>query len=304
MSGKVSRVSASARIVNAMTVDVEDYFQVSAFDDVVDRADWDRMESRVERNTHRLLDLFDQFDVRATFFVLAWVGERVPGLVGEIDRRGHEVASHGYAHRLVYDQSREAFRDDVRRARAILQDASGQAVVGYRAPSYSITARSLWALDVLIDEGYEYDSSIFPVRHDRYGLPGSPRHQHVRQGPGGSLVELPPATVRAGGVTLPAAGGGYFRLLPYAWTRWALTRVNGRERQPAVFYVHPWEIDPDQPRLPARGLSRFRHYRNLSQTEPRLRRLLRDFRFGPMRELIGGPFARSGEPAAEPLFVG
>jgi len=291
-------------IVNAMTVDVEDYFQVSAFDQVVDRADWDRLESRVEKNTHRLMDLLDEFDVRATFFVLAWVAERFPALVGEIDARGHEVASHGYGHRLVYDQTPEAFRTDVRRARRILQDASGQAVVGFRAPSYSITARSLWALDVLVEEGHEYDSSIFPIRHDRYGMPGEPRHRHVRRTRAGLLTELPPATVRVGSVNLPASGGGYFRLLPYRWTRWSLARINERERQPAVFYLHPWELDPGQPRLRTMGLNRFRHYRNLDRTDERLRRLFREFRFGPMCDLIADLPVWLDEPSAVPHFVG
>lgn len=294
----------SRAITNAMTVDVEDYFQVSAFDDVVSRSEWDRMESRVERNTRRLLDLFDEFGVKATFFVLAWVGERHPALVGEIDRRGHEVASHGYGHRLVYEQTPEAFRDDVRRARSILQDASGQAVVGYRAPSYSITARSLWALDVLVEEGYEYDSSMFPIRHDRYGVPDAPRHRHVRHTPAGPLVELPPATVRTFGINLPAAGGGYLRLLPYGWTHRALTRLNDHERQPAVFYVHPWEIDPDQPRLAARGFSRFRHYRNLHLTAPRLRSLLGSFRFAPAQSLLRRSTTTGSGESAVPLFIG
>ena len=291
-------------IVNAMTVDVEDYFQVSAFDHVVKRADWDRMESRVERNTHALLDLFDEFQVRATFFVLGWIGERQPKLVAEIDRRGHEVASHGYGHQLAYHQTPGAFRDDVRRARRILQDAGGQDVVGYRAPSYSITSRSLWALDVLVDEGYEYDSSIFPIRHDRYGVPGAPRHRHVRHTPAGPIIELPPATVRWAGVNLPAAGGGYFRLMPFGWTRWALERLNEGERQPAVFYIHPWELDPGQPRLAARPLSRFRHYRNLDVTEPRLRRLLGLFRFAPARHLLRRPTPSGTGESTVPLFIG
>jgi polysaccharide deacetylase family protein (PEP-CTERM system associated) len=273
-------VSIPPDVVNVMTVDVEDYYHVSAFDDVVPRSDWGSMESRVDQNTRRLLDLFDEFSVKATFFVLGWIGEREPALVAEIDRRGHEVASHGYGHRLVYQQSKAAFREDVRKARQILQQASGQAVVGYRAPSYSITNESRWALDVLTEEGYRYDSSIFPIHHDRYGVPGAPRHRHVIPCEAGAIVELPPATANVAGVNLPAAGGGYFRLLPYAWTEWAIRRINGRERQPAVFYIHPWELDPEQPRLPARGLNRFRHYRNLDKTEMRLRRLLGRVRFG------------------------
>lgn len=272
-------------MINAMSVDVEDYFQVSAFDRVVSRDDWDRMESRVDRNTRRLLDLFDEFDVRATFFILGWVADRHGRLVRDIQARGHEVASHGHGHRLVYDQTPELFREDIRRAKATLEQVSGTRVTGYRAPSYSITARSLWAIDILVEEGYEYDSSIFPVRHDRYGMPDAPRHAHVLTTRSGPLVELPPATARIGGANLPVAGGGYFRLLPYQWTRWGLRRINTLEQQPAVFYLHPWELDADQPRLPATGLSRFRHYRHLDRTEPRLRRLLADFRFGPMRAL-------------------
>ena len=273
-------------IVNAMSVDVEDYFHVSVFDGIVPRSAWESMESRVRANTERLLDIFDEFDVRSTFFVLAWVGERHPDLVVEIARRGHEVASHGYAHRLVYDQTRSAFRDDVKRAKAILEDACGRTVLGYRAPSYSITPRSLWALDVLIEEGYQYDSSIFPIRHDRYGIPVSDRVPYRVDRPAGTLIEVPGSTTRAGSLNLPVAGGGYFRILPYWWTRWGINRVNERESRPAVFYLHPWEIDPDQPRLKAGRLGRFRHYRNLAHTETRLRQLLTDFRFDTMQALV------------------
>jgi polysaccharide deacetylase family protein (PEP-CTERM system associated) len=278
--------ASAAAIRNAMTIDVEDYFQVSAFERVVRRDDWDRMESRVVRNTTRLLDCFDEFRVKATFFTLGWVAERQPALVRDIAGRGHEIASHGYAHRLVYDQTPEEFRDDVRRAKRVLEDLSGQAVLGYRAPSYSITARSLWALDVLIAEGYQYDSSIMPIRHDRYGIPGAPRHPHTIDRAGGRIVEAPPATIARGPLTLPVGGGGYFRLLPYGWTRRGIARVNAVDRQPAVFYLHPWEIDPGQPRIAADWLGRFRHYRNLEATEPRLRRLLSDFQFGRMRDVL------------------
>ena len=272
--------------MNVMTIDVEDYFQVSAFDRVVPRSTWDGMESRVVANTERLLEIFAEHQVTATFFVLAWVAERQPALVRQIAARGHEIASHGYGHRLVYELSPEEFRQDVRRARQLLEDAAGVPVVGYRAPSYSITRRSLWALDVLIEEGHTFDSSIFPIHHDRYGIPGTPRHPYVLRRPAGSLVEVPPSTVRLGTVTLPVAGGGYFRLLPYGWTRWGIARLNELEQRPAVFFLHPWEIDAEQPRLAATGLSRFRHYRNLHETEPRLRRLLSDFRFGPIRTLL------------------
>ena len=278
--------AGSPAIVNAMTVDVEEHFQVSAFDRVIPRAAWESFESRVERNTHRLLDLFDEFGVKATFFVLGWVARQRPSLVREIDRRGHEIASHGYGHCLVYHLSAAEFAEDVRRAKAVLEDASGRSVVGYRAPSYSITPRSLWALDVLAQAGYEYDSSIFPIRHDRYGFPGAPRFPYRVCGRPRTIVEIPPSTVHVGGLTLPAAGGGYFRLLPYAWTRWGLSRINTQEGRPAVFYLHPWEIDPDQPRIRAGLIGRLRHYTNLRRTEARLRRLLREFRFGPINRLI------------------
>jgi len=274
-------------IVNVMTVDVEDYFQVSAFDRIVARSSWDAMPSRVSANTSRLLDLFDEVGVRATFFVLGWVAERHPALVAGIVRRGHEVASHGYGHRLVYSQTPDEFRADVRRAKSVLEQVSGHRVAGYRAPSFSVTRRSLWALDVLVEEGYEYDASIFPIRHDRYGIPSSPRAPYCLRRPAGTLAELPAGTTRLGRFTLPVAGGGYFRLLPYAWTQWGIARVNRKERTPVVFYVHPWEIDPDQPRLPAGRVTRFRHYRNLSRTEDRLRRLLSEFRFDAADRAVG-----------------
>ncbi len=283
---KAPSASPAPPIVNAMSIDVEDYFHVSVFDGLVPRAAWDRMESRVVANTDRVLAIFDEFEVRATFFVLGWVGERHPDLVRRIAARGHEVASHGYAHRLIYDQTRSAFRDDVRRAKALLEDASGRRVSGYRAPSYSITPRSLWALDILLEEGHEYDASIFPIRHDRYGIPVSGRAPYVLERGRGSLVEVPGSTTRVGPLNLPVAGGGYFRLLPYRWTSWGLSRINRLERRPAVFYLHPWELDPDQPRLHAGRLGRFRHYRNLAETAGRLRRLLTDFRFGPVAALV------------------
>jgi polysaccharide deacetylase family protein (PEP-CTERM system associated) len=276
----------AAPVVNAMSVDVEDYFHVSVFDGIVPRSQWARMESRVCANTTRLLDLFAEFNVRSTFFVLGWVAERHPQLVKTIAEGGHEIASHGYAHRLIYDQTPAAFREDVRKAKQLLEDASGCAVLGYRAPSYSITPRSLWALDILIEEGYRYDSSIFPIRHDRYGIPVSPRDPFPIEREGGTLMEVPGSTVRMGPLNLPIAGGGYFRLLPYQWTRWGIARLNAVEQQAAVFYIHPWEIDPDQPRLQAGWLGRLRHYRNLDQTEARLRALLTDFRFSTVGSLL------------------
>lgn len=266
----------AAPIVNAMTVDVEDYFQVSAFQGVVSRGQWDTFERRVAGNTDRLLGVFAEHGVHATFFVLGWVAEREPALVRRIAAAGHEIACHGYWHRLVYEQTLEAFRDDVRRAKGVLEEIGGQAVRGYRAPSFSITNRSLWALDVLAEEGFAYDASIFPIRHDRYGIPSAPRHPFVVRD---ALVELPASTVRVAGLNLPVAGGGYFRLLPYSWTRWGVSRVNRSEGKPVVFYMHPWEIDPEQPRLNGSALSRFRHYHGLAETALRLRRLLADFRF-------------------------
>jgi polysaccharide deacetylase family protein (PEP-CTERM system associated) len=278
----------ASAVMNAMTIDVEDFFHVSAFDGIISRRDWSRMEDRVCANTDRLLDLFDEYHVIATFFVLGWVAERHPALVRGIAARGHEIASHGYGHRLVYDQTLDDFREDVRRAKTLLEQAASTSVHGYRAPSYSITTRSLWAIDVLIQEGYTYDSSIFPIRHDRYGIPRSPRHPYVFARDAGQLIEAPASTTRIGSVNLPIAGGGYFRILPYRWTQWGIRRVNLLEGRPAIFYLHPWEIDPGQPRVKAGVLTRLRHYRNLDKTESRLRRLLSDFRFGPMRDLLVG----------------
>jgi polysaccharide deacetylase family protein (PEP-CTERM system associated) len=284
-------------VTNAMTVDVEDYFQVSAFEGIAPRHTWDSFESRVCANTDRLLGIFEDAGVTATFFVLGWIAERHPELVRRIAGQGHEIASHGYAHRLVYDLTRDAFRDDVRRSKDLLESASSARVFGYRAPSYSITPRSLWALDILIEEGYGYDSSIFPIHHDRYGIPVSPRAPYVVERAAGTLIEAPGSAVRIGPANLPVGGGGYFRLLPYRWTRWGIARMNEKEQRPAIFYLHPWEIDPEQPRLAAGYASRLRHYRNLDKTEARLRRLLRDFQFGPMRDVLA-PLGRRNASAA------
>jgi len=293
-------VAAESPVVNAMTIDVEDYFHVSVFDGLVPRADWARLESRVCANTERLLEVLE--GTQGTFFVLGWVAERFPGLVHSIARAGHEIASHGFAHRLVYDQTQRAFREDVRRAKAELESAAQVEVFGYRAPSYSVTPQSLWALDVLIEEGYRYDASIFPIRHDRYGIPVSPRHPYLLQRLAGNIVEAPASTTRVGPLNLPIAGGGYFRLLPYAWTRWGISRLNDREKRPAIFYLHPWEIDPGQPRLQAGLLSRIRHYRNLDQTEGRLRQLLRDFRFASLKTILTNSAATTS-PAATPAWA-
>ncbi len=277
---------SAPRIVNAMTIDVEDYFHVSVFDGLVPRSEWEQLESRVVANTERLLRLFAEEEVLATFFVLGWVAERHPDLVARIADAGHEIASHGYGHRLIYDQTPAAFRDDVRRAKDLLETASCRTVYGFRAPSYSITPKTLWALDILIEEGYAYDASIFPIRHDRYGIPLSPRHPYALPRSGGTLVEAPASTVKVASMNLPVAGGGYFRILPYAWTRWGIARLNETEECPAIFYLHPWEVDPEQPRLKAGRLGRFRHYRNLDKTEARLRRLVREFKFAPLSAVL------------------
>jgi polysaccharide deacetylase family protein (PEP-CTERM system associated) len=273
-------------IVNAMTVDVEDYFQVSAFDRVVPRSRWDVLESRVSRNTDRVLELFDGANVRGTFFVLGWVAERFPALVRRIADLGHEVASHGYNHQLVYLLTPRQFREDIRAAKHAIENAAGVEVVGFRAPSYSVIDSSLWTLDVLIEEGFAYDASIFPIHHDRYGIPDSPRHPYVLQRSGGSILEVPGSTVRLGRVNLPIGGGGYFRQFPYAWTKFGIDRVNRVERQPVTFYTHPWELDPDQPRMAVGMTTRLRHYRGLERTADRLARLVRDFRFDSVTSML------------------
>jgi polysaccharide deacetylase family protein (PEP-CTERM system associated) len=274
-------------MLNTLTIDLEDYYHVSAFESVIRFAEWGRYESRVERNSHVLLDLLDTYGTRATFFVLGWVAERQPALIQTIARRGHEIAAHGYRHRRIYTQTLAEFQAETYRVKSLLEDILGQPIFGYRAASYSITAQSLWALDVLREAGFVYDSSIFPVRHDLYGIPGYERFCHVRQhGAGSGLIEVPLSTLRLGQVTIPFAGGGYFRLFPYAFTRWGIRHLNCHEGQPAVVYLHPWEIDPDQPRIQAGSLSRFRHYVNLRRTLPRLQRLLQDFRFSTMRNLL------------------
>jgi len=271
---------------NVLTVDVEEYFHPNAMDGVVDPSCWDGLPKRVEHNTHRVLDLLSEHDVHATFFVLGWVAERLPHLVTEIARRGHEVACHGYAHRLVYRLGPARFRDDVARSKRILEDCLGSRITGFRAASCSIVETTLWALDILIEEGFEFDSSIFPVRHDIYGIPGFHRFAvRLRRG-AGEIVEIPLSTVRLFGRNWPVAGGGYFRLLPYWITRMSLQRLNRRDRAPAIVYLHPWELDVDQPRLPAGAVSRFRQYTNLGRTESRLRRLLDDFTFAPIRDVI------------------
>ena len=268
----------STGLRNALSVDVEDYFHVSALAGAIPRSSWDSMEYRVEASTRKLLGLFDDFGASATFFVLGYVARRSPALIREIHEAGHEVACHGLSHELIYRQSPTKFEEETRVSKEILEDIIGDDILGYRAASWSITQDSLWALDIICKLGFRYDSSIFPIRHDRYGIPGASQHAGTISSPGGQeIVEFPPSTVSLPGVRLPVAGGGYFRIFPYSLTRFGLRRINRRAGQPFMFYMHPWEFDPEQPRFDASRLSRFRHYTNLDQTEPRLRRLLGEF---------------------------
>jgi polysaccharide deacetylase family protein (PEP-CTERM system associated) len=276
-------------ITNAFTVDVEDYFHVSAYAGVIDREQWAALPSRVARNTDRIIELLADADVRGTFFVLGWVAQRHPEVVRRIVAAGHEVACHGLTHDLVYRQGRDKFRAETSRAKALIEDAAGTAVSGYRAASFSITRASLWALDCLAELGFRYDSSIFPVLHDRYGIPDAPRQPfEYRTAAGHSIVEFPMATVSVGRWRIPVGGGGYFRIYPYAVTRTALRRINRRDGRPFVFYTHPWEVDPDQPTFDAGRLSNFRHRANLARCHRRLRRLLADFRFAPLGRVLEG----------------
>lgn len=272
-------------IKNAMTVDVEDYFQVSAFAPHIPRNQWDNLPCRVERNVTRILELLDTHSAKATFFTLGWIAERYPHLVREIVAGGHELASHGYGHLRASDQSEAEFRTDVTHAKKLLEDIAGVAVNGYRAPSFSIGHKNLWALDVLNDAGYLYSSSIYPVRHDHYGMPDAPRFKF--QPRPHTLLELPPTTMQLLGRNYPASGGGYFRLLPYSLSAWMMRRVNQRDGESGIFYFHPWEIDPEQPRQRGVGMkTRFRHYVNLSRMEGRLQRLLQDFQWGRMDHIF------------------
>lgn len=271
---------------NALTIDVEDYFQVAALAESIDVSQWPEMEYRVESNTDQLLALFDARQVKATFFVLGWVAERSPQLVRRIVEAGHEIASHGYSHQLVYTQTPDVFREETHRSKVLLEDIIGGPVNGYRAASYSITAKSRWALDILADEGFTWDSSIFPVHHDRYGMPGTPLQPYQLTTPnGGSLIEFPLSTCHLGSLRLPIAGGGYFRLFPYPVTKWGLGQIN-REGNPFIFYLHPWEIDPGQPRIKVSLKSRFRHYNNLHKCYSRLERLLSDFAFTTVSDVL------------------
>jgi len=273
--------------VNALSIDVEDYFQVAALARSVAPDTWTQRESRVEHNTDKLLRLLDERGIYATFFVLGWIAQHHSGLVKRIATAGHEIASHGFSHQLIYTQSPNEFRDDTKRSKDLLEELTGATVIGYRAASFSITRRSLWALDVLIDLGFQYDSSIFPIHHDRYGIPGASSEPGRVTAPSGrTLVEFPMSAASFGGVKIPVSGGGYFRLLPYWVTHAGLRQVNERHARPFVFYLHPWELDPGQPHIKVGWLSRFRHYTNLDHCEERLKRLLSDFAFAPMNHVL------------------
>ncbi|MDQ3189319.1 MAG: DUF3473 domain-containing protein [Pseudomonadota bacterium] len=280
MSDSIKTAQNTNRMANAMTIDVEDYFQVSAFAPHIERSAWDTTPCRIERNIERVLELLDQRGAKATFFTLGWLAQRYPRLVRDISAHGHEVASHGQAHLRASEQTPAQFDDDIRDAKKILEDTAGVAVHGYRAPSFSIGHANLWAFNRIAEAGYRYSSSVYPVQHDHYGWPAAPRFPFRTEG---GVLEIPVTTTRMFGRNLPAGGGGYFRLAPYAVSRWAINRVNRIDRRPAIFYFHPWEIDPQQPRINGVGLkTRFRHYVNLHRTESRLRRLLNDFRWDRM----------------------
>ena len=287
-------------ITNALTVDVEDYFQVSALAPHIPRSEWDRMPCRVERNVDLILELLADSRSQATFFILGWIAERYPGLVRRIAAAGHEVASHGYAHQRATDQSRIEFLEDIRRAKALLEDLAGEEVKGYRAPSFSIGEKNLWAFESIAEAGYRYSSSVYPVRHDHYGMPNAPRFPYR---PLAGLLEIPITTARIFGTNLPAGGGGYFRLLPYVLSRALIRRVNQADGHAAVFYLHPWELDPGQPVVQGTNArTRFRHYLNLQHTLPRLRRLLDDFRWGRVDvAFLESPAQDAGHGVSEPF---
>lgn len=273
-------------IKNALTIDVEDYFHVAALAESIPTSKWDSLECRVEKNTDKLLALFASKNVNATFFTLGWVAERYPNIVKKIAAAGHEVASHGYSHQLIYNQSPDVFKEETHKSKVILEDIIQQDVIGYRAASYSITEKSKWALDILCELGFKYDSSIFPVKHDLYGIPGSPRWPYrLETEKDNRIVEFPISTFNIANYKLPIAGGGYFRLFPYWFTKLGLGSIN-RENEPFVFYLHPWEVDPEQPKVQASWFSMFRHYNNLDKCYSRLEQLLNDFTFTTVEDVL------------------
>ena len=272
-------------MMHGLSFDIEEHFQVTAFDCVARRRHWGSFESRVERNTHLILDLLERCGTHATMFVLGWVAERHKGLIRRIVESGHELASHGYAHELITGQTPPVFREDIRRAKGILEDIGGRPILGYRAPTFSITRETEWALPILVEEGYQYDSSIMVFAHDKYGISGAIPIIHTISTKAGSIVEVPPSTYKWAGLTIPIAGGGYFRLIPYRLLKQLLRRVES-QGHPLIMYLHPWELDPHQPRMRGAALSKFRHYLNLHKVESRLQQLLKDFSFGPIHHLL------------------
>jgi len=274
-------------MLNALTIDVEDYFQVTAFEHAVDRHNWTTMETRIERNCETILSILEDYKVKATFFVLGWIAERYPILIRTIFNEGHEIASHGFDHRSVLNQSRDAFKEDIIKTKALLEDITGSRVKGYRAPSFSINSASLWALDILYEYGHSYDSSIFPIiKHDRHELASSHRFPYlIELNHKGKIREFPPSTIKFLGLNMPIAGGGYLRLFPLSLVERGIRKINDREKQPAIIYIHPWELDPEQPRIPANMLSRFRHYVNLDTTEKKLHSLMSHFKFTTLSKL-------------------
>jgi polysaccharide deacetylase family protein (PEP-CTERM system associated) len=280
-------------VINALTIDVEDYFQVSAFAPYIARSDWDRCECRIERNVAKILQLLADKNIKATFFTLGWIAKRYPQMVRKIIEQGHELASHGYGHRRITEQPPAVFFNDIRHAKLLLEDLSGHQVIGYRAPSFSIGSETLWAFEALLKAGYRYSSSVYPIKHDHYGMADAPRFSFDA---GSGLIEFPLSTCRLFKKNMPSSGGGYFRLLPYALSRWMLSQINAKNLQPGIFYFHPWEIDVDQPRV--QGLNsktRFRHYVNIPLMEERLKKLFTDFSWGRMDQVFSdrlGPYAK------------
>ena len=292
-------MTSSTHRCHVLSVDVEDYFQVEAFADFVSVDSWDSWPSRVENNTRRVLEIFARYEAKATFFFVGWVAEHFPSLVREVLDHGHEVACHSYWHQCIYKLTPEEFKADTERAMAVIEQAGGAAVKGYRAPSWSITRQCLWALEILKELGFVYDSSVFPIHHDLYGLPGAKRFPYRHSFPDGSILpEYPPTTVKFAGATLPAAGGGYLRLMPLSFTDWAFRQIQSEDER-VVVYFHPWEVDPEQPRIAARLKSRFRHYTNLKSMESRIVHLLENYKFKPFRDLIESSRPEAGARAAD-----
>lgn len=284
---RIPSSDSGQEIINVFSVDVEDYFHDEAFRQLLTPDDWENLEQRVEPATRRLLAMLDEFDVTGTFFVLGWVAERHRDLVADIHGGGHEVAIHGYDHRPLFAMSPKEFREDIRRASGIVSDITGAQILGYRAPTFSVVEETRWAFEILAAEGIRYDSSVFPIVHDRYGIPDAERHPYLEHSKAGTVVEFPMTTIRRAGRNLPFVGGGYQRLLPMSWVRWGMRSVVEGEHRPVMIYVHPWEVDPGHPVLDVGLLSRLRHYHGLSRVEGRLRELLRDYRFATAREVLG-----------------